>query len=318
MDTDGKSKQVRKRRAWLAALMSLLWPGLGQIYVTDTKHGIRLIGLSVALMVALGVIFAVPPTSLFITVAFFAVGLALIALALYAAVSAFVAARRVSMARLSPANRWYVYIGLIVVTMILNQIVTSKANPVRVWDNFWTPSASMLPGLEVGDTFVVWKRPAGQGWPRRGDIAVYKFPLDNRTDYIKRIIGLPGDRVQFRGGRLYLNGAVVERREDGKVSDDNTQGLTTPLRRYIETLPAGPSYPIAEITDRAPLDDTHEYTVPAGHYFAVGDNRDNSLDSRLPVSRNAGHGFVPAGNIIGQPTFIFWAKDKSRMGMRVR
>jgi signal peptidase I len=138
--------------------------------------------------------------------------------------------------------------------------------------------------------------------PQRGDIVVFKFPPDNSTDYIKRLIGLPGDRIQMKDGVLYINdSAVPKERIEDYVEDLGGQAREVP--RYRETLPNGVSY---EILDREPegnLDNTQVYVVPEGHYFMMGDNRDNSLDSRVDV------GYVPFQNFVGKAQIIFFSTN---------
>lgn len=195
------------------------------------------------------------------------------------------------------------------------------------YEPFSIPSSSMVPTLLVGDYLFVSKFSYGYsryslpwGLPlisdrimaeeqpvERGDVAVFKLPRDNRTDYIKRIIGLPGDRVQVTGGQLYLNGQAVprERVEIGEVTDN---GRRTQVTEFIETLPNGRKHRIWERSDSAPYDNTREFVVPEGHYFAMGDNRDNSEDSR---SRYVG--FIPKENLVGRAEILFFSLDGADM-----
>ena len=194
------------------------------------------------------------------------------------------------------------------------------------YEPFNIPSSSMEPTLLVGDYLFVSKFSYGYSRhslpfslplipgrvfvtpPERGDVAVFKLPSDNSTDYIKRIIGLPGDRIQMRRGRLYINGRRVERRaiEDFIVVDDAGRYRRVP--QFIETLPNGRKHRILEVTDRGSLDDTPVFTVPPGHYFAMGDNRDNSSDSRVPPEEN-GVGFVPIENLVGRAEMMFFSTN---------
>jgi signal peptidase I len=139
---------------------------------------------------------------------------------------------------------------------------------------------------------------------------VFKLPRDPSMDYIKRIVGLPGDRIQMKGGQLFINGVQVPRRPDGDFITDGDEGPRMMLKRYIETLPASEgSEPkqhfILKADDNQPLDNTQEYKVPDGMVFAMGDNRDNSLDSRV---LNA-VGFIPVENLVGRAEFLFFSVD---------
>jgi signal peptidase I len=143
--------------------------------------------------------------------------------------------------------------------------------------------------------------------PQRGDVIVFRLPSDTSIHYVKRLIGLPGDRIKLTNGRLYINGVLVPRREDGfYVADMGDQTLR--VHRYIETLPGGRAHETLEISDRGRYDTTVEFKVPQSAYFMMGDNRDNSLDSRESVE-NGGVGFVPVENLIGRVDRILYSRD---------
>ena len=190
------------------------------------------------------------------------------------------------------------------------------------FEPFNIPSGSLLPTLQIGDYLFVEKyaygyskysfpldlidfkgRIFGAG-PARGDIAVFRQPKKTGIDYIKRIIGLPGDSIQVKEGVLYINGKLVMRdfRDADFVTDDGHSSL---YRRYIETLPNGVQHYIYEISDNERFDNTPAYTVPPGAYFAMGDNRDSSMDSRAQDEL----GFIPAENLIGRAWFIFFSTE---------
>lgn len=193
------------------------------------------------------------------------------------------------------------------------------------YEPFNIPSGSMVPTLLVGDYLFVSKLSYGYSrhsfpWslapfrgrimaspPQRGDVAVFKLPSDDDTDYIKRIIGLPGDRIQVRDGILHINGTAVDRRPAGNIVEGDEFGRNATMARYVETLPNGRTHFIIERSDSEPLDNTPVYTVPEGHYFAMGDNRDNSLDSRV-----LNHvGYIPAENLVGRADILFFSTDGS-------
>jgi signal peptidase I len=189
---------------------------------------------------------------------------------------------------------------------------------------FNIPSASMEATLLVGDYLFVEKFSYGYsrytfpfgGWPfgdmvhgrvpdlkpSRGDVIVFKFPGDNSTDFIKRLIGLPGDRIQMKNGQLWLNGNAIPK---VPVADyvENIDGEPHHVPQYRETLPGGKSYLVLDRDADGPEDNTDVYVVPPGHYFMMGDNRDNSADSRTEV------GYVPAENLEGKAIFRFFSTN---------
>ncbi len=213
------------------------------------------------------------------------------------------------------------------------------------YEPFNIPSESMLPGLLVGDYLFVSK--FSYGYSRHsfpfslapidgrlfnrqvtpGDVVVFKWPGDNRTDFIKRIIGMPGDIIQMRGGVLYINGQQVKKERIGDFLVKETPNTLCPplpgfrrtqpdgsavcvYPRYRETLPSGRTYTALDMLPNAPRDDTQAFVVPAGHYFGMGDNRDNSLDSRVPVNAG-GVGYIPMENVVGKAEILFFSTDGS-------
>jgi signal peptidase I len=168
----------------------------------------------------------------------------------------------------------------------------------------------------IGDLFFSDPRYYLHHEPRRGDVAVFRYPHDTTVDYVKRIVGLPGDRIAFEDGRLIIDGTIVERRPVGKFEYSPDPSGTTPERldRFVETLPGGPSYDIPLRRAPTPDETMAEVIVPPDHYFVVGDNRDHSNDSR----RLDDVGFLPRENLTARPKFIYWSRSWSRIGMAVR
>lgn len=189
-----------------------------------------------------------------------------------------------------------------------------------LFEPFHIPSGSMKDTLLVGDFIFVSKYSYGYSRysfplglplfdgrvmetsrPERGDVIVFRLPSNPRIDYIKRLIGLPGDKIQVKGGVLYINGAEVPRtRVKDFIESDPAGSRMWHVDKYRETLPNGVRYHVLDATENGEVDDTVEYTVPEGHYFFMGDNRDHSIDSRY-LGRV---GFVPEENIVGKARVI--------------
>ena len=190
-----------------------------------------------------------------------------------------------------------------------------------LFEPFKIPSGSMYPTLYVGDYLFVSKYTygyskhslpfslpliSGRIWadmPERGDVVVFKFPQDNKTDFIKRIIGLPGDKVKVEDGRLYINDKLIERKEAEDFVIRDAAGNAERFRQYKEVLPEGFEHMIIEISDMENADNILEVTVPQGSFFVMGDNRDKSNDSRFDV------GFVPFENLVGKARFLFFSHN---------
>lgn len=237
---------------------------------------------------------------------------------------------------------WWATIRFLIVLFVVTLMVRSF-----VFAPFMIPSGSMLPNLMIGDYLFVTKWPYGWSrytmpfgiggfegriWgrlPDRGDIVVFRNPGAENYDIVKRVIGLPGDRVAVRDGVVILNGRPVPRERiadfvmpespntDCRVigNDPAARTMSGPngtechYPRYRETLPEGRSYEILE-QGRTPLDDFAEVVVPEGHLFMMGDNRDDSADSRVPQTAG-GVGFLPVDNVLGEALVAFWSTDGS-------
>ena len=207
--------------------------------------------------------------------------------------------------------------------LIAGGVRTAAAQPFSI------PSESMQGTLLVGDYLFVSKAgygysryslPWGYLWPlphgrifasapARGDVIVFKTPSDNETDYVKRLIGLPGDHIQMKDGVLYINDAPVPKVPIAPFVED-LGGTPHEVAQYRETLPNGVSYDVLDRYPNGDLDNTDVFVVPADHYFMMGDNRDNSLDSRVPAEAG-GVGYVPFENLLGKAEILFFSVNDS-------
>ena len=196
---------------------------------------------------------------------------------------------------------------------------------------FYVPSGSLEPTLLIGDALLASKYPYGYGTaslpmqinlpetgrvfaetPQRGDVVVFRWPGDRAQAWVKRVVGLPGDRIQMRQGQLFINDHAATLRPDGVGEAEDDSGNVEKAYRYIETLPNGVSHAIFKLRDNGRLDNTPEVTVPAGKLFVLGDNRDNSADSRVSL-RDGGVGLLPIDNLVGRADAVVGSWD---LGMR--
>ena len=212
------------------------------------------------------------------------------------------------------------------IRVIVHALIIALVIRTFLFQPFNIPSGSMKNTLLVGDYLFVSKysygyskfsfplslplfsgRIPGSWLPQRGDVVVFRLPRDTSVDYIKRVIGLPGDKILVSNGEVFINGAAVKRERAADWYDED-HGAT--VKRWRETLPNGVTYNTLDLTDRGQLDnwppDGRPYTVPAGEYFMMGDNRDNSTDSRVPPELG-GVGPVPFENIVGKAQIIFFS-----------
>ena len=215
----------------------------------------------------------------------------------------------------------------IVVALLIAVVVRTL-----LFEPFNIPSGSMIPTLLVGDYVFTEKWAYGYSRfslpygpdlfdgrvlfhePHRGDVAVFRETKDTTVDYIKRIVGLPGDRIRVTGGELYVNDVLVPRTSLGDYDAVDENGTVMQGRRYEEHLPGSGGRPVVDhqilkLTDEGPQNDTPDYVVPAGDFFAMGDNRDDSADSRFQGPLPEDLGYVPMENLVGRAVIIFFSFD---------
>jgi signal peptidase I len=217
------------------------------------------------------------------------------------------------------------------VRVIIHALIIAVVIRTFLFQPFNIPSGSMMATLLIGDYLFVSKYTYGYSRfsfpfspplfsgrifgssPQRGDVVVFRLPRDDSTDYIKRVIGLPGDRIQMVDGVLHINGQAVKReRAEDYVGTEDGPGVKR-IRRYKETLPNGVVYHTLDLTENSFYDNTPVYNVPADNYFMMGDNRDNSTDSRV-LSQV---GYVPIDNIVGRAEIIFFSVGDGEAAWKV-
>ena len=227
----------------------------------------------------------------------------------------------------APPSSWRSSAALEAIKTVAFALLIALFIRTFLYQPFNIPSSSMEDTLMVGDYLFVSKfsygysnyslpwSPSvihGRFWsaqPQRGDVVVFKYPARPSEDYIKRLVGLPGDRIQMIDGVLHINGEPCKLVRVADYVEVSPEGYETRAKRYRETMPGGVVHDILDREpDKAGADNTQEFVVPPGHYFMMGDNRDNSNDSRIPDS---GVGFVPEENLVGRADIIFFSTDGS-------
>ncbi len=212
-------------------------------------------------------------------------------------------------------------VDLACILLMVTAAKTAIAEP------YYVPSGSMEPTLLIGDELLATKYPYGYSTaslpaflvlphttrilgalPQRGDVVVFRWPGDRTQIWVKRVIGLPGERIAMHEGRVWINGMPVEIRTAGAGQAEAEDGSTVPAARFVETLPGNRKHAIFKMSGFNILDNIPETVVPADHLFVMGDNRDNSADSRVPL-RNGGVGMLPVADLVGRVDEIVGSWD---------
>ena len=290
----------KRRRWWLAGLLSFLVPGLGQVYNgQETKGLFYYVVLSVWGGLAIGLLCyllksPITPMNIGIICLLALISMIVWILIIFESIRT---ARRISSDyTLKRYNRWYIYLLVILIIRLVDYSVETVIVKNKIVKAYKIPAGSMMPTLLMGDHFICDLSYYRSHNPKRGDIVVFKWPMDESKDFVKRIIGIPGDTIQIINDDVYINNEKLELKFVGKCSLKHGIGADI----YQETL-GNVSYQILDQNKR------YEYfgpiTVPEGEYFVMGDNRDYSSDSRH-------WGMVKRHQIYGKPAFIYFSLDR--------
>ncbi len=300
---------TKVRRPLLAAFLSLLTPGIGHLYNGRPKAAIAFFIVLAVLVACMGWLLQSDLIAQdYLGLVLAAVVVLLAVLTYLAAIgNAFRVARQSGEVQLQWFMRWYVYLGIFIAAFVLNELATPEKVSIR---SYWMPATSMQPGLMKGDVLIAETGDFEDRLPKRGEVILYL--LDPQTTFIKRVVGLPGDRVQMRDGVLFINGEKVARTKVGNQKITDAFGRDITVTVYEESLADSPDYLIVEISNSEPFDNTPVIEVPPGHLFVLGDNRDNSLDSRSPR-----HGTIPITDLSDKPRYIYWSRDLFRIGLHI-
>lgn len=284
----------KRRNKWLVAILFIFWPGLGHLYCGKPGKAVYLISGYVLTVLSFDRLFSLSSSPvyylLFISSVF--------GFLLFCAVDAWRIANRSQSVQIRWFNRWYVYTGLAILFGAVNlfgfEMMETK------WKSYHSATPYMEPTLLLGDRFLVRLVTSQNNLPARGEVVLFRNPQHPEQEWVRRLVGFPGDRIQLIGGFLHINGARVKREE---------LHTTNGGKQYRETFPDGSSHTIFEQKDDAPSDETKEYIVSKGQVFVLGDNRDRAEDSRRPNP-----GTIPVENILGIAELIYWSSDFELIG----
>jgi signal peptidase I len=279
----------KKRNPVIAGVLSLVFPGLGQLYNGQLKKGIMFFCADYVLptlLILIGIHRQLPGL---IAVVLFMTGLWVFIIA-----EAIFTARKKREVVLKPYNKWYVYLLIILLAAVTYMIPRDfYTHKILGFSAAKIPTQGMKPTLEVGDRIIIDTKYFKKNVLQRGDLIVFRFPEDLTKDFLKRVIALEGEKIEIRDKQVYINDEPIS---EEYIFDIDDKSLSKLEDDYYY--------------DDSKKDNFGPEVVPVGHCFVLGDNRDNSYDSRY-------WGYLPVENIKGKPLYVYWAKDKSRIGLKI-
>jgi len=279
-------QNLKKTRPIIALLLSLIAPGLGQIYSGKLKRGIILF-LVIEFLFILLHIFSGLRFRFYGFILFLAYSFAFLGFFLYILLDAFRGINKLRVTVRKPYHRWYFYIAISAVVILLNEFILGPVLPdIKTFKSYKFPSISMQPALLVGDRLVADRKIYKEEKPKRGDVIIFEYPKDPSKDFLKRVIGLEGEKVEITDNKLYINDKLID--DPWGYYDSSVE------KKYLKG-----------------LENFGPVVVPKGSLFVLGDNRNNSMDSRI-------FGFVDLAKVEGKALYIYWAKNKSRIGMEIK
>jgi len=277
---------LKKRRPVLAFLLSLITPGLGQMYIGKLKRGIVFFVIFEFLFILLH-IFSGLRFEFHGLVLFFASGAILLGFILFVSLDALIGINKLRVTVLKPYHRWYYYVGILAAVLIINEVILEPILPnIKNFKPYRIRSSGMAPSLLVGDRLVADRKIYKEEKPKRDDVIIFEYPKDPSKDFLKRVIGLEGEKLEIVNNKVYINDKLI----------DDPWG-------YYES--SGQAKYLKELENFGPV------VVPKDFLFVLGDNRHNSMDSRF-------FGFVDITKVKGKALYIYWAKNMNRIGMEIK
>jgi len=294
---------IKNRRPWVAATISFFVPFVGMLYLNRGRLALvyAIAGLGIGAAILLNLPKAVRPND-FVAI----VQIPASIISIVAAIQAYRIAKRWQADRTRNwfTRNWY-WVGVAVFSLVGGLLFVRAF----FYQPFSVPSASMIPTVNVGDFFLTSKWKYSSTDPARGDVVVFHTKKFGNTYFFKRIIGLPGERIQLMHGTVFINGrALARKRINGRPQIPGVllcdAAVVCEAAEFVETLPSGVAYTVLELERNGPSDNTEVLVVPENSYFVLGDNRDNSADSRNSL------GFVRRDNIIGQAVIKYISEQR--------